>query len=92
MTDLEKILIRSYVNLIKDIIKDQNLNKMDWHESNIAKIIDKSTNPIGKYINNKNDFTEYCLGDIFTDYIYNENYTYKDVIELFQGLEDKNYD
>lgn len=97
MTDLEKILIRSLINLIKDIDNHEDLlyktlGVKDIGDTEITRIIEKSTNPLFHYIDNKNDFTDLPLSDIFLDYLYNKNRTYKDVIKLFQGLEDKNYD
>ena len=97
MTDLEKELIRLLVNLIEDIddyeisfYKDLGISYTG--ESKLTKLIEKSIKPLSKYLDRKNDFTEFNLNDIFIEYLHSKNHTYKDVIELFQGLEDKNYD
>ena len=97
MTDLEKILIRSLTNLVKNIDDfEESLFKIlggdGPGDTQITKILDKSTKPLFHYVDNNNDFTEQPLSDILLNYLYDKNYTYKDVIELFQGLEDKNYD
>lgn len=97
MTDLEKILIRSLVNLVKDINNFEKslfkiLSSDDPGDTKIFKILDKSTKPLLKYIDRKNDFTDQCLSDILLDYLYNENYTYKDIIELFEEIEREHND
>jgi hypothetical protein len=97
MTDLEKILIRLLVNLVKDINNfEESLFKIlgsdDPGDTKIIKILDKSTKPLLKYVDRKNDFTEQSLSDTLLKYLYDKNYTYKNVIELFEKIEREHND
>lgn len=99
MTDLEKILIKSLIDLIRNIEDYEDsfyinlecdAKRLERGGTKIACILDNSIQSLCHYIDLKDNRIQISLSDIVYEYLYKENYSYEKIIKIFETIEKRN--